>query len=152
MNFCSRSKFKIHSVESDCAEIADVVRSNSSNGNILNADDNSNDTEDFEECGRNQPELPLESIANESNRLVGAQEIENKINCPSLPSEGKVSENDMQEWVDDDDLSELSLETFIVGRRFADQTELNPQKKIILSRDPENAKDPNAIKVLSLSF
>lgn len=50
-----------------------------------------------------------------------------------------------------DDISGVILETFIVGRRFSDEKELNLGASISLLRDPDNVKDPNAIKVYFLS-
>ncbi|KAF5199410.1 Fanconi-associated nuclease 1-like protein [Thalictrum thalictroides] len=40
------------------------------------------------------------------------------------------------------------LETYIVGRKFSDEVEFKQGNAISLSRDPNNSKDPNAIKVL----
>ncbi|KDP37893.1 hypothetical protein JCGZ_05775 [Jatropha curcas] len=47
-----------------------------------------------------------------------------------------------------DDISEVLLETYIVGRRFSVEKDLNLGARISLLRDPDNPKDPNAIKVL----
>ncbi|XP_027165579.1 fanconi-associated nuclease 1 homolog [Coffea eugenioides] len=156
LNFCSRSKVKVHSVVLDSAEVADVAESDSINGIRWYRHHGYDDTECFEKCSSNQVEWPLESVATGNNDVAGYADkpvndevIENDVDSPSLPSEGKVSEKDRQEPMEDDELSELSLQTFIVGRKFADQTELTLQTKMILSRDPENPKDPNAIKVVS---
>lgn len=46
-----------------------------------------------------------------------------------------------------DDLSGMILQTFIVGRKFSNEKELNLGERISLERDPTNVKDPNAIKV-----
>lgn len=43
----------------------------------------------------------------------------------------------------------VTLETFIVGRRYTDQEEICPDTTISLLRDPQNIKDSNAIKVVS---
>lgn len=43
--------------------------------------------------------------------------------------------------------SRVALETFIVGRRFYDDVELQQGAKITISRDSQNAKDKHAIKV-----
>ncbi|XP_038889850.1 fanconi-associated nuclease 1 homolog isoform X2 [Benincasa hispida] len=48
-----------------------------------------------------------------------------------------------------DDLSGMILQTFIVGRKFSDEKELNLGESISLERDPTNVNDPNAIKVIS---
>ena len=49
-----------------------------------------------------------------------------------------------------DNISELTVETFIVGRKFSDQEELNIGTSISLLRDPDNVNDSNAIKVCLL--
>ncbi|XP_061967109.1 fanconi-associated nuclease 1 homolog isoform X1 [Populus nigra] len=46
------------------------------------------------------------------------------------------------------DISGVFLETFIVGRRFSVEKELNLGANICLLRETDNAKDPNAIQVL----
>ncbi|RDX74806.1 Fanconi-associated nuclease 1-like protein, partial [Mucuna pruriens] len=45
------------------------------------------------------------------------------------------------------DVLGATLETFIVGRKYADQEELCAGNAIFLLRDPQNVNDPNAIKV-----
>ncbi|XAR71118.1 Phosphodiesterase I [Bertholletia excelsa] len=47
------------------------------------------------------------------------------------------------------DIYRMALKTFIVGHRFGDKIEFNSGQIITLSRDPNNVKDCNAIKVLS---
>ncbi|KAL4561058.1 hypothetical protein LXL04_033220 [Taraxacum kok-saghyz] len=68
-------------------------------------------------------------------------------NCATSVSEIEASENDSA--YTDDDISGTFLATFIVGRKFGDEGELHTGTNISLFRDPENVKDPNAIKVLS---
>lgn len=46
------------------------------------------------------------------------------------------------------DIAGATLETYIVGRRFANEVELKQGVSISLLRDSENVKDPNAIKVV----
>ncbi|CAN4090736.1 unnamed protein product [Withania somnifera] len=53
------------------------------------------------------------------------------------------------EPLEDYDNSKIKLDTFIVGRKFADGAELTTGVMLMLSRDSENVKDPNAIKVLT---
>lgn len=48
-----------------------------------------------------------------------------------------------------DGMSEATLQTFIVGRRYSDEKEIKIGAHISLSRDPNNVKDPNAVKVFS---
>eukprot|EP00257_Ricinus_communis_P025532 XP_025012946.1 fanconi-associated nuclease 1 homolog [Ricinus communis] len=47
-----------------------------------------------------------------------------------------------------DEILGATLETFIFGRRFSVEKELNLGERICLLRDPGNANDPNAIKVV----
>lgn len=47
------------------------------------------------------------------------------------------------------DTSSFTLDAFIVGRRYSDKTELTVGQNISLLREPDNANDSNAIKVLS---
>lgn len=47
------------------------------------------------------------------------------------------------------EISAVTLQTFIVGRRFSDERMLSFGMSIFLLRDPANIKDRNAIKVLS---
>ncbi|XP_074319682.1 fanconi-associated nuclease 1 homolog isoform X2 [Silene latifolia] len=46
-------------------------------------------------------------------------------------------------------LSEMALETYIVGRKFGDVSEVKCGEIFSLVRDQDNIKDPNAIKVVS---
>ncbi|KAH9611087.1 hypothetical protein KSS87_018990 [Heliosperma pusillum] len=46
-------------------------------------------------------------------------------------------------------LSEMALETYIVGRKFGDVSEVQSGESFSLVRDQDNIKDPNAIKVIS---
>ncbi|XVE81179.1 hypothetical protein DITRI_Ditri15bG0042000 [Diplodiscus trichospermus] len=50
-----------------------------------------------------------------------------------------------------DSISGMAIDTFIVGRRFSDEKDVNVGASISLLRDPDNIKDSNAIKVLSAS-
>lgn len=67
------------------------------------------------------------------------------VNSPSLVSETEASENESGDL--DDDISGKILATFIVGRKFGEEGELHTETNITFCRDPENTKDPNAIKV-----
>ncbi|XP_024949122.2 fanconi-associated nuclease 1 homolog isoform X2 [Citrus sinensis] len=50
-----------------------------------------------------------------------------------------------------DGMSEATLQTFIVGRRYSDEKEIKIGAHISLSRDPNNVKDPNAVKGFVIS-
>lgn len=68
----------------------------------------------------------------------------------SLPvsSEFTPIDTNHHDIVDNVDVFEVKLETLIVGRRYADQEEVCAGETVSLSRDSQNAKDPNAIKVI----
>ncbi|KAG6667571.1 fanconi-associated nuclease 1 homolog isoform X1 [Carya illinoinensis] len=64
-----------------------------------------------------------------------------------LSPKNEVPKGDMD--VTMDEICGVSLETYIVGRRFSDEKTLLLGASISLLRDPNNDKDPNAIKVVS---
>ncbi|XP_024192278.1 fanconi-associated nuclease 1 homolog isoform X2 [Rosa chinensis] len=76
-------------------------------------------------------------------------ESRNQVDSPSRDpiNKDEISEvPDFDVTITQDDIYGVILETFIVGRRFGDGTELYLGASIYLSRDPDNVKDPNAIK------
>ncbi|PRQ38139.1 putative phosphodiesterase I [Rosa chinensis] len=78
-------------------------------------------------------------------------ESRNQVDSPSRDpiNKDEISEvPDFDVTITQDDIYGVILETFIVGRRFGDGTELYLGASIYLSRDPDNVKDPNAIKVV----
>lgn len=62
-----------------------------------------------------------------------------------LSPKNEVAKSEVDVTVDD--VSGVKLETFIVGRKFSDEENLHTGARISLLRDPDNGKDPNAIKV-----
>ncbi|KAI3676895.1 hypothetical protein L1987_86509 [Smallanthus sonchifolius] len=86
------------------------------------------------------------SVVNGNRIISGDLTIHNGGNLPGI----EVSENDSAN--SDDDISGKLLATFVVGRRFSEEEELHTGDNISLCRDPENIKDPNAIKVLSADY
>ncbi|XP_050946042.1 fanconi-associated nuclease 1 homolog isoform X7 [Cucumis melo] len=94
--------------------------------------------ESLVECAMRPQKDCLFDALNHCERTNGASEI-----CcsPKNKTSGML--------VARDDLSGLILQTFIVGRKFSDEKELNLGERISLERDPTNVKDPNAIKVIS---
>ncbi|KAL0284509.1 UNVERIFIED_CONTAM: Fanconi-associated nuclease 1 [Sesamum angustifolium] len=91
------------------------------------------------------------------NELATSEEDDNNLRSISLRNnpfasgvEDLVSDvfADNKEYFDDDDICEVSIPTSIVGRRYGSRKELDTESRVCLSRDPENVKDPNAIKVL----
>ncbi|KAK5839541.1 fanconi-associated nuclease 1 homolog isoform X1 [Gossypium arboreum] len=67
----------------------------------------------------------------------------------ALSTDNEESRNHMDGTVDS--ISGMAIDTFIVGRKFSDEKEVNLGANISLLRDPDNIKDSNAIKVLSAS-
>ncbi|KAJ9558885.1 hypothetical protein OSB04_013499 [Centaurea solstitialis] len=88
-------------------------------------------------------------VDNERIRVKGGSPVNNggRVESFSLVLETEVSEDDSANF--DDDISGKLLSTFIVGRKFSEEGELQTGSNISLCRDPENIKDPNAVKVLS---
>lgn len=80
------------------------------------------------------------------NKVNVDKTVVNVDNAPSLLLKNEVPDRDVAMPMDD--ISGMILETFIVGRRFSNEKELNIGESIFLVRDPHNAKDPNAIEVL----
>ncbi|XP_015088473.1 fanconi-associated nuclease 1 homolog isoform X5 [Solanum pennellii] len=78
---------------------------------------------------------------------ISDDKIDNFTGSPLSLSENRTPT--YVEPLEDDDNSKILLDTFIVGRKFADDTELIIGAMVMLSRDSENVKDPNAIKVLT---
>ncbi|XP_024983446.1 fanconi-associated nuclease 1 homolog isoform X3 [Cynara cardunculus var. scolymus] len=151
-NFCSKSKVQFHStnlddtksnltsLEKDITDLGGVgtedtdsitCQSSSSSDDILlaNADDSAEISVNDEKIG-----------------VRGGSPVNNggRVNSPSLLTETEVSEDDSAN--SDDDILGKLLATFIVGRRFSEEGELHTGASISLCRDPENIKDPNAVK------
>lgn len=151
---------KIHSVESACKEITDTIESEAVDVDICNTIEESIDSNGYEEGNNNSScncKYPLQSVALKSQKFAVSKENQvrddgliNQVDSASLAFEGKMSELDVDEPTSDDGLSNMSLETFVVGRRFADDAVVNLGAEILLLRDPENVKDPNSIKVFPL--
>lgn len=82
------------------------------------------------------------ALSNDSAEiLIG----DHKSDMPSLSSENVAY---CGKNVNVEALSGTVLETFIVGRKFSDQKELLSGTKVSLLREPDNPKDPNAVKVV----
>ncbi|TKY64935.1 Fanconi-associated nuclease 1-like [Spatholobus suberectus] len=89
-----------------------------------------------DECEEEQEELP-ENLEAELDSTIGATSSSSPFNS-AVPEDFKP------------DVLGATLETFIVGRRYADDREkICAGTAISLLRDPQNVKDPNAIKVVS---
>ncbi|XVF37850.1 hypothetical protein REPUB_Repub20aG0046500 [Reevesia pubescens] len=71
------------------------------------------------------------------------------VDFPALSADNEEPRPGVDETVDD--ISGMAIDTFIVGRRFSDEKDVNLGENISLLRDPDNVKDSNAIKVVSTS-
>lgn len=125
MNFCPESKIQTHSYDSK--EL----------GNDLFSGAHDESPVQYVSWG-------FSNLRDESQSQVDSQSRDpiNKDKINEVP--------DFDVTITQDDIYGVILETFIVGRRFGDETELYLGASIHLSRDPDNVKDPNAIKVHSL--
>ncbi|KAG8654933.1 fanconi-associated nuclease 1 homolog isoform X3 [Manihot esculenta] len=115
---------------------------------------NSEDSVAFEENDSNPCKSPRTTklfpgktgMASSTRNPIDGDKIDLAVGPSSLPLKDGVSTCNTMTTVDD--ISGVILETSIVGRRFSVVKDLNKGAKISLLRDPDNAKDPNAIKVL----
>ncbi|KAK3021907.1 hypothetical protein RJ639_047624 [Escallonia herrerae] len=147
LNFCSRSKVKVHSTESvDIgANMVQTSLENDPGGDISN---------NFFYFGVKEDEIvphksPLKTTYVEHKVGSGENVCDGNLNSRDESSlllpKTEMPKNDVAECVEE--ISGLFLATFIVGRRFADEVELSPGASVSLLRDPTNSKDHNAIKV-----
>lgn len=153
LNFCSRTTVKIHSTEAEYSEtnvIQTIPDNNAGHGTLSNFSDLGAEEYDY-----NRRKSPKSSdnvmhtyVVGPAENIVHDVRINFKANSPPLFSE--MSKFDTAETVDD--IYEKSLATYIVARRFGDKVELNSGATISLLRDPDNAKDPDAIKVSFFNF
>ncbi|KAI7727989.1 hypothetical protein M8C21_006056 [Ambrosia artemisiifolia] len=90
-----------------------------------------------------------ETSVNEDIIIRGGSTANDDGNANSLSNLPGIVVSDNDKAGSDDDISGKLLATFIVGRRYSEEEELHTGDNISLCRDPENIKDPNAIKVLS---
>ncbi|KAL1561823.1 phosphodiesterase I [Salvia divinorum] len=147
LNF-SRSKARLHSsqlanervIPSEPDEISTIDTIHDSNGWLGGSDEYSSKGSTY---------LENDSNANPEEKIIYKGTASDKFALPSLTSDiGDERQDGVDEFSDDYDISMVVIPTFIVGRRYGSRESINPQSRICLSRDRENAKDPNAIKVL----
>ncbi|XP_062108077.1 fanconi-associated nuclease 1 homolog isoform X3 [Humulus lupulus] len=157
MNFCAPSTIQIHSSES--GHIGnDLLIANCDESIARNGDHVLNSSKGVEEnnVGLSNLLLHLKSVTqnqiddiskkpNHGNNTDDAMTDRHSLSVLETPNTDTCC--DVQTTLDD--ISGVILETFIVGRRFSDEKEINHGASIYLQRDPHNVKDPNAIKVIS---
>jgi Fanconi-associated nuclease 1 len=135
-SFWSRSKTQASSCESEQLE-NNLCGGGPDDSLVENA---SHELQDFGDAEEHDTDLQIQI------HMDGG--FENPINddtTRSLSPKNVVSNGDMD--VTFDNVSGVTLETFIVGRKFSDEKELDLGARISLLRDPDNVKDHNAIKV-----
>lgn len=92
--------------------------------------------------------LENNSNANPEEHFISEGTAGDEFAPPLLPSDVEEGREDgTYETLDDYDMSKVVIPTLIVGRRYGSRKSIDPQSRICLSRDPENVKDRNAIKV-----
>lgn len=159
LNF-SRTKVKVQSGELEDEENRVTLCYTSGSENIsCDLIHNFDEADKSEEYNDNQNESKCHNVDLTSYPLTSCKEsgyvhhsATNKL--PSAPSslETMKSDNGLVEGFDFGDMSTMLISTFIVGRRFGSREDLNLGSRICLSRDPENDKDTNAIKVFKFSI
>ncbi|KAK9265828.1 hypothetical protein L1049_001795 [Liquidambar formosana] len=147
LKFCSRSKAKIQSSESVNSGTV-VVQGDPDDDIVQNTTHKFHDIcafeeEDSNQCGSLDSPLKLKIVQNHVNASI---EKADKVDTPSLALDNKIP---FDKAVTMNNISGVILETFIVGRKFSDEKEIHLGANVSLLRDPNNVKDPNAIKVLS---
>ncbi|VFQ92312.1 unnamed protein product [Cuscuta campestris] len=171
LNFCSSSKVKLQANESETSKdqgrndftILDTVHGLGGIDVVENHDgavckvestaicNTALDLDQFDDVKRHDDDSHssytsmLEGCT--ENQMNGDKINENCIYHSLIPENEMLIEDNVESF-DSDDLSELSLDTYIVGRKFGEEIELKHGARILLSRDRENVKDLNAIKVL----
>ncbi|XP_071720394.1 fanconi-associated nuclease 1 homolog [Rutidosis leptorrhynchoides] len=146
-NFCSKSKMKLDPTDSDDTKSNPTSHHTKiTNLRGIGTEVTSSIIYDSFSSSDNVSLMPKDGLVEETS-----MNQDTIITCGSVVNhdENVNSENDGVIKDDDDDISEKSLATFIVGRKFSDVEELHTGDNITLCRDPDNSKDPNAIKVLS---
>ncbi|PIA29938.1 hypothetical protein AQUCO_05800189v1 [Aquilegia coerulea] len=134
-------------------EITDLGRLNSTKSNLSQS---VSDHNNFQRTKCPLPEvdgpLPLSSITTletceEASEILFRKDIVNdkEVEIPGFLSKCTMPKFDT---CSTSDKSVQVLETYIVGRKFSDAVEFKQGNTFSLSRDPNNSKDPSAIKVL----
>ncbi|XP_073284156.1 fanconi-associated nuclease 1 homolog isoform X2 [Primulina huaijiensis] len=116
-----------------------------------------NESDSFGGCGNEKEESTYGLLASRKNPTASSignpfpneSDYEEPASRPLISKRAKYM---LEDCLDDFDISKVFIPTFIVGRRYGRREELDPESRICLSRDPDNFKDPNAIKVIYADF
>lgn len=147
LNFCAQPKGQIHSNETE-HRTTNVVSEDPAKSLVQNAICGLSNTVAVEEDDNIHAGSPLRFECLEHTCKAGSSDNQiNQIDCQDkMPSpDTEALKHDIDLTIDD--ISGATLQTFIVGRRFSDQKEINLGTSISLLREPHNLKDPYAIKV-----
>ncbi|KAA3484083.1 fanconi-associated nuclease 1-like protein isoform X2 [Gossypium australe] len=155
LNFgCSQSKLQISSDESEQLLSSDLSKNCSDyEENVTRCFSKIDPREEKSHDQRRQ--LPhTESVkqidvAGSAENPISDGRANTMVDFSALSTDNEESRNHMDGTVDS--ISGMAIDTFIVGRKFSDEKEVNLGANISLLRDPDNIKDSNAIKVLSAS-
>lgn len=143
MNFCSPSKVQILSPKRVHLGLTDCDENIGRNG-IIKFTDFGGAEEDKGSFSASPPcSKPV--IDYLCKNTVSDDNIDDNCNTNSFSIKNEVLDSDTSLLFDD--ISGVLLETFIVGRKFSEEKEINIGESIVLVRDPQNVKDPNAVKV-----
>ena len=91
------------------------------------------------------PAKEMSNLIKHSDVQMESIGVVTTVNCKIFPQSMRLPKVDAS-GVEDANFVK-SLETFIVGRKFHDNVELQQNAGLSLLRDPQNAKDKHAIKV-----
>ncbi|XP_073151250.1 fanconi-associated nuclease 1 homolog isoform X2 [Henckelia pumila] len=155
LNF-SRSKVKVHDLH--LGETGrNLDQSNPIAASFCDIIHDTNESDSSKGCENEKEEsnygflaLRNNPIASSIENLFPNEPVNEELVSPSLIS--KRAKYVLEDCLDDFDISKVFIPTFIVGRRYGRREELDPESRICLSRDPNNVKDPNAIKVICADF
>ncbi|XP_057959611.1 fanconi-associated nuclease 1 homolog isoform X2 [Malania oleifera] len=154
LNFCSRSKDALQCCESNNSVTNEAWRETESSvaPNTVSMLSNINDAEENYDYGHSlcsNLETSRHTHDDSSTRDSSSDCNNYKLDTPLLQSENGKPIFDTA--VTMGNISRAVLHTFIVGRRFSEEGEVNLGASVSLLRDPNNVKDSNAIKVLSIN-
>ncbi|PHU21265.1 hypothetical protein BC332_06372 [Capsicum chinense] len=126
-----------------------ICTGESSVGNGVNRMENLDDLVKFDdECKLMAgAKSTISGLEDSPQQQISDDRIDNIADSPLSLSENGTSK--CVEPLEDYDNSKILLDSFIVGRKFGADTELTIGTMLMLSRDSENVKDLNAIKVLT---
>ncbi|KAL6535299.1 hypothetical protein OROMI_026673 [Orobanche minor] len=144
----SRCKGKIHSSQ-PVEEDNQVFPSDSKKSRTCDANYNLDELDGSEEYDNKHHPISSENkmFASCVEDLVVKDHADDKLATPSLLLDVQSPKPFLEECFDYCDISKVFIPTFIIGRRYGTRMELDAESRICLSRDPDNVKDPNAIKV-----